>query len=397
MVDYISVSSDFSTFEFAAFIDLLNQMAPALGQPCEIEIDLSIPSFFGPSGMVPLLAMIADLANRGWTVKVAPPDPHLEDYWRKAGWLAALMDEDPPEPTSWSTFVPLARFQNSTQMNVQMNVLMDILAKVSYFEPGVLKAVEWTMNELADNVLVHSGGAVGWLQIVARPNQHRMDLVVADTGLGIRRTIREGFPEVVTDTEALRIAVQRGTTRDKTIGQGNGLAGSLRIAEAAHGWVNILSGIGMLRLFDDGHVDDLRTAPYTGTVVAITLPTNAGIDVSEALWGYNPGGAFEFSHVTQDGILFRLLDEATGFGNRGTGGEMATKLRNIMREFPEDRVIIDFEGVEVPTASFLDEFLAKMIKAEGVTAFFSRVQFRSMNELVRRTADTVIAQRLGQN
>ena len=105
---------------------------------------------------------------------------------------------------------------------------------------------------------------------------------------------------------------------------------------------------------------------------------------------------FEFTHVTNEGIQFPLIQEATGFGNRGTGEEMATKLRNIMKDFPEDRVIIDFEGVEVPTASFLDEFLAKMIKAEGITAFFSRVQFRNMNELVRRTADAVIAQRLGQ-
>lgn len=103
------------------------------------------------------------------------------------------------------------------------------------------------MNELADNVLVHSGGATGWLQIIVRPRPHRVDLVVADTGLGIRETIRQAFPDIVTDAQALRLAVEKGTTRDRSIGQGNGLAGSLRIAEAAHGWVNLLSGVGMLR------------------------------------------------------------------------------------------------------------------------------------------------------
>ncbi len=34
-----------------------------------------------------------------------------------------------------STFAPLARYQNSEQMNQQMNVVMDVLAKVSDFEP----------------------------------------------------------------------------------------------------------------------------------------------------------------------------------------------------------------------------------------------------------------------
>jgi hypothetical protein len=223
-VGSLYVASDHGTFEFSAFIDLLNDLEPALSEPCNVIIDLSTPGFFGPSGMVPLLALIADLSTKGWSIKVAPPSAFLEEYWEKAGWIAALKGEDPAEPMSMSTFVPLAHYQSREQMNERVNLLMDVLAKVSDFEPGVLMAVQWTISELADNVLNHSGGAVGWLQIIARPSAHRVDLVVADRGLGIRETIRQGFPEVTTDAQALRLSIEKGTTRDSTVGQGNGLA-----------------------------------------------------------------------------------------------------------------------------------------------------------------------------
>ena len=392
----VVVKSSKPTFEFAAFVDLLNRLAPVVGVPTHIEIDLSEVHFFAPSGMVPLVALIDDLVARGWQIEVAPPtDPGLQDYWAKAGWTAAIRGEVAPELLSNSTFTPIASYRDSEELNDRLNTLMDVLAKVSEFEPGLLSAISWTVSELADNVLNHSGGATGWIQIIARPNRHRVEVVVADCGLGVRETLRERFPDIADDTGALRLAIEAGITGSAE-GQGNGLAGSVRIAQAVHGWFNILSGTANLRLFADGTFRDLIAAPFQGTVVTMTWPTEASIDVIEALWGHRPGAPFEFTHVTDEGILFKLSEEATGFGNRGTGKELATKLRNIMADFPDERVVIDFENVEVASASFLDEFLAKIIKGEGVTSFFSRFQFRNMSDFVRRTADEVIQQRLSQ-
>ena len=188
MAKTFNVRSWHQTFEFAAFIDLLNELEPAMVEPCDVVVDLSHPHFFGPSGMVPLLALISDLCDRDWTIRVGPPDdPLLEDYWKKAGWLDALNGTEPPEPASMSTFAPLASYSTPQQLNERMQILMDVLAKVSEFEPGVLRAVEWTVNELAGNVLDHSGGATGWIQIVARPKQNRVDLVVADRDLASER------------------------------------------------------------------------------------------------------------------------------------------------------------------------------------------------------------------
>lgn len=100
------------------------------------------------------------------------------------------------------------------------------------------------------------------------------------------------------------------------------------------------------------------------------------------------------THIEFDGIVFHLASEATAFGNRATGEVLVNKLRNIAIGSPDEKVVIDFEGVEIASASFLDEFLAKLVKREGVSTFFARYSLRNMNDLVRRTTDHVIAQRL---
>jgi hypothetical protein len=277
---------------------------------------------------------------------------------------------------------------------------MDVLARVSEFPEGVLRGIKWAVDEVTDNVLVHSGGARGWLQVVSRPKRNEVHLVVADCGHGIVETIRQGYPELGSDSDALRHAVVRGTTRDKKVGQGNGLAGSLRIASALSGYVNIMSGNACLRQNPRGELEVHRIQRFPGTLATLTVSSAAEIDVSEALWGvedgdaYQPARPFEYSHIERDGIVFRILDESTGFGNRASGEALVNKLRNIANGSPEEPVVIDFDGVDLATASFLDEFLAKLIRREGVTAFFSRYSLRNMNELVRRTADQVIAQRL---
>lgn len=391
----VVLRSDYSTFEFGAFVDLFNQLQVALREPSIVELDLSRHHFYGPGGMVPLVSLIRHYTDLGWEFRVAvPEDTRLETYWDAAGWLAGIEGDSAPALRSESTFTPLYSYTSHPDLNQHLNTIMEMIARVSEFSSGVLAAVEWAMNEIADNVVVHSGGATGWIQAIVRPNRSRVDIAVADCGLGICRTIRDSFPDVRSDRAALRLAIERGVTRDKQIGQGNGLAGSIRIAESAHGWVNILSGTANLRLFDDGRFDDLDVQPFPGSVVTVTLPTENEIDAAEVLWGGILTSSYEYSHVDQDGLNFRLRDEATGFGNRGSGKELAVKLRNLMVAFPDEHVIIDFDAIDVATASFLDEFLAKLIKEVGAATFFSRFVLLNMNDFVRRTADAVIEQRL---
>ncbi|KLR61498.1 protein of unknown function (DUF4325) [Actinobacteria bacterium IMCC26207] len=386
---------DFKVFE--------QQLLPAMTAAAEIGsvgLDFTGVEFFDITGIVPVIALSDRFAADGVQTDFRLPELDMQvSYWESSGWIAAIEGVQRTIPHA-PTYTPLKWFSSGESCNAALEEAMDVLARVSEFPEGVLRGVKWALDEITDNVLVHSGGARGWVQVISRPKRDEVHLAIVDCGHSIVETIREGYPEVGSDNDALRLAVQRGTTRDKKVGQGNGLAGSLRIAAALNGYVTIMSGSACLRQAP-GRSPEVHESPrFPGTFVTLTLRTDAEIDVSEALWGvedgdaYEPSRPFEYSHIQRDGIVFRILDESSGFGNRASGEALVNKLRNIANGSPNESVIIDFEGVDLATASFLDEFLAKLIRREGVTAFFSRYSLRNMNELVRRTADQVIAQRL---
>ncbi len=107
-----------------------------------------------------------------------------------------------------------------------------------------------------------------------------------------------------------------------------------------------------------------------------------------------PLSEFEMSHVDESNeIVFRVADEATGFGNRQTGRQLRTKLQNLMRQFQEARVKVDFAGVALVSASFADEFIAKLVVEMGHFSFFARVSIANTNRLISQTLDNVIKQR----
>ena len=114
----------------------------------------------------------------------------------------------------------------------------------------------------------------------------------------------------------------------------------------------------------------------------------------EALWGYDPVPAFESRYVTGDGIRFALIEEAPNFGNRSTGEKLRLKLRNLAEIYPDEPVIVDFNSIEVLSASFADEFIAKLVKELGATRFFGRYRLMGLSRFAATTVDQVIAQRL---
>lgn len=231
------------------------------------------------------------------------------------------------------------------------------------------------------------------MQLTSYPTKGLVEFVVVDTGRGVRASLSEAYPELRTDEEALIKAIEKGTTRNRELGQGNGLSGTLRITSSANGWANLHSGKGQLRLLE-GDFHRQTVAGHSGLVVAVTLPTRRPIDLSEALWGHVPVPAFEMEYLGDHGIEFVVGREASNFGNRATGERLRTKLKNIIQQFPGSAVIVDFNGVDLISASFADEFIAKLVREFGYMQFFGTFKFRNVCGFVAQTLDRVIEQRM---
>lgn len=79
-----------------------------------------------------------------------------------------------------------------------------MLGAIPELERTDFAAFEWAVNELTDNVLVHSESTVGGLVQVSTfvKFSKRVQFVVADAGIGIPTSLRSGHPEINSDTEA---------------------------------------------------------------------------------------------------------------------------------------------------------------------------------------------------
>lgn len=96
----------------------------------------------------------------------------------------------------------------------------------------------------------------------------RVEYIVVDAGVGIPRTLRQSHPALSSDAAALEQAIREGVTRDKSIGQGNGLFGSYQICSHSMGSFQLESGHGKLAFSErEGLRVSSEKVPFDGTLV----------------------------------------------------------------------------------------------------------------------------------
>ena len=201
---------------------------------------------------------------------IAPGDTRLKGLFQNCNW-AYLIDPKRYAPSTFKgyTHVPATHYQSpSEQFRAVDRIVNAMLGAVTEMARSDFGAFEWSINEIMDNVLTHSESQTGGLVQVSTFQQKRrvIQFIVADAGLGIPETLREGHPEITSDPDALDRAVREGVTRDRSVGQGNGLFGTYQICSNCHGRFRLDSGHASLKYYDDTlHVYPSQI-PYSGDV-----------------------------------------------------------------------------------------------------------------------------------
>ena len=278
-----------------------------------------------PNGVVPIVIEVQRYVAQGVRITILPSeDPYTLSFFRDFGWLhyldskrwhdRTIIDQNP---------YALRQFKSSEELNDTINSAAQTCFQDLHFAKGAHDAFIWSLNEIADNVLIHSQHEYGWLQVVTYRENQTLSLIVCDSGVGIRRTIAQAY-EVHDDEQAIDLAITKGVTRDPRVGQGNGLAGTYAIAQHSLGYLAITSNQGRLTMMD-GH---LRLAkhfpPLEGTFVDMTLPTNKAVDLPRAIGG-KPMSFTDMKYVEGGGeIIVNLREYASNFGNRHTGKMLRT-------------------------------------------------------------------------
>lgn len=319
--------------------------------------------------------------------------------------------------TNWAHLVTPERYEDRSGRNVMHFSATQFLTAEDHYKvvdgsmnmmlqaiPGIdrsrLKALEWALNEVTDNVLNHSASPIGGiLQVVTYPARQRVEFYVCDAGDTIPRTLRQGRPEITDDTTAMRRAIEEGVTKNSQTNQGNGLFGTFKCCEVSGGEFEATSGSVSLK-HKPGQLQVRREGiPFSGTFVRAAINYNYDRLLERALVfkgkQHDPGFDYveRFYQSDGDAIKFLVATELNAFGTRESGRLARNKIENLMdrRTTP---VEFDFEGVRLISSSFADEVFGKLFADLGPLAFGRLCQCRNVDQTVRGLIDRAIAQRM---
>lgn len=365
----------------------------------EICIDLENIKRAYPNGIVPVICEIDAYRRGGVKFSLKEPlDRDVKSLFERNKWLHYI---DPGYHKTPSNLplnnLPLQFFGSDKELNDIVDQLIEVCLQSLVFSEGVPQAFEWAINEISGNVLVHSQVDHGWLQVITYPDNHKLALIVCDSGIGVPKVMRSAFSQVKTDQEALELAIRKGVTSNPQYGQGNGLAGSLAIAQGSKGVFAITSGRGRIKFFDGQIRPNIHFPPFNGTCVEMQFSTEQPIDLPKALWGYEPANYIETRFEDEQGDLtFRLREYASSFGNRITGEKIRRLILNLIKQNPGHSIVIDMSDVVVISSSFADELFGKLASDLGVIDFGKVIKLDGINPTCKGLIDVAIAQRLAQ-
>ncbi|MEO2033479.1 MAG: ATP-binding protein, partial [Planctomycetaceae bacterium] len=270
------------------------------------------------------------------------------------------------------------------------------LAAFTVCEPGVLNALGFCVYEVLDNVLLHSElGYGGYAMAQIHPNAKHIALCIYDTGQGIFNSLRDSHAPK-SSISAIETAIKKDVTSGK--GAGFGLWGLHQIVDSNSGRLSIASGSGML-VVSRGTESKFNSFSFLSrerncTLVDFQIDFDKRIDFGTALGGYEPLDFFIENVEDDDGnAVFSVKNECPGTGTRPDGVVARNRAMNY-EKLAEARVLIDFAQVEHISASFADEFIAKMVSDLGVDAFRERFSLLNRSSFVADLIDRATAKRV---
>lgn len=360
-------------------------------------------------GMLPVLAGLERLRrDRVVVAAVLPEDDMCRRLFHNTNWAHYLNParyekvHANPVDTGDGRHVPAHRFTDQATQEVLVNASLDVLMRNLVLDRSSLKALEWSLNEITDNVLNHAESPDGGLvQVNTFSEGTRVEIGIADSGQGVLASLRQGHPHLRTDEEALHEAMKAGTTRDPRIGQGNGIWYTMKLARDFGGSFDITSGSAELKVSPDDVKSYKRSqrGRFHGTFVRADFPLDSGVTFEEVLGLSGSHVDFiETSYETDDGnaLVLRLGRESSGFGTRRAGRGLRTKCRNLLNAAPEKPLLLDWEGIALVSSSFADELMGKLFVELAPLVFAARVRSKGMEPLVRGLVDKAILQRAAQ-
>jgi anti-sigma regulatory factor (Ser/Thr protein kinase) len=280
------------SFEGATLSTLAEAIAAGCreGWPPMLVLDFQRLNFIQPAGVIFLSNLIWWLAEHGTTVKLINANRDVEAlrYLDDSQFFeqhcgAKVWERSSPR----STTIPLLRIAPSHSHDWLEHTLLPWLSRNLGLTQASFYDLKTCLSELFNNIKEHTRLEIGSIFVQHYPRQDRINISLADFGLGIPMKVREVRADL-SDTDAVVLAVQEGFTTKSIPGNaGLGLDLLLKTVVGTNsGEVTIYSGHAIVR-FRSRKKGEIHHFPIEnvgfcpGTTIDINLRTDLIVELPE--------------------------------------------------------------------------------------------------------------------
>ncbi|MCI0623781.1 MAG: ATP-binding protein [Acidobacteria bacterium] len=239
-----------------------------------LELDFSRVAFLEANMAAPLGAVLARVADRFNAVEIVNVPELVERILRKNGFLTqyryqAIEDEN-------STVIPYRRLQKNDEGVFEEYLQQHLKGKgIPRMSEGMGKVFKKKIFEVFQNAVIHSESTLG-IFVCGQffPQKQKLDLTIADAGVGIRTNVRRVLGPKVNSVHAIQWALKEGNTT-KTGSQPGGLGLKLLhdFVSLNKGKIQIASRFGFYQFEGGAESFAKMSGDYPGTVVTIEVNT----------------------------------------------------------------------------------------------------------------------------
>jgi signal transduction histidine kinase len=241
-----------------------------------LELDCSRVRFFDANMAAPLGAVLARVADRFNAVEIVSMPELVERVLRKNSFLTQFRYQ--PMEDDYKTTIPFRRFQKADEGAFEDYLQRHLKGKgIPSMTEGMGKVFKQKLFEVFQNAVIHSESELG-IFVCGQffPQKQKLDLTIADAGIGIRDAVRRYFQDKrIASVPAIRWALEEGHTTKKGKQPGGlGLKFLHDFARLNKGRIHIVSRYGFYEFREGTESFAKMTGDYPGTVVTLEVNTS---------------------------------------------------------------------------------------------------------------------------
>lgn len=381
---------------------------------CPVEIDFRNCRSANYQAAALLIPYCWKLKQQGCSVSFLLNDDQEQNgsrVWKLMGSQGLFaVATDPKTNFKFNEHKPLFAIRNSDDFREALRCADEF---TNNFGVDYQKTLRYVLSELLYNTIEHGRSDFFWrgkrfptpsiLQFTWYEKINELHFIVADTGVGVRQHLSLAYPGLVTDEEAIRLAIQpevSGTfgTQDPYSNRDNagmGLYLSSSIVRRLRADMHILSGNAVIHISPMDVTSTNLDVSWPGTFVLVTVRLDRGSEFAydEMMQQFRELARKEVDsrkQVAQQDRFYLNIYNYFGAYADDKGAAIRYRDKHLLQAVDDGKtLVLDFQNVTSSTHSFLNALLASPIRRMGLRAF-KRIRLINVPSDIRETIDYVL-------